>query len=119
MIGGLAITSSGLRHAGQRFEASVRNTASLVTERAAARQPAGREQTALRGVVADVSAPLEVRAGDDSVGPAVPPAPGSYRTSRHLEGAVEQVASARYFEALARVVEAQDDMLGQLVDLAA
>ena len=96
MIRGLSISASGLAVNAQRLTASAHNTANLTSEE---------------------TARVRVRAQE---------IPGSGVLARHSVGgedttvvdeAVEQLLAGHHFTASLRAVQAQDEMLGMLIDV--
>ncbi|MBI2503677.1 MAG: flagellar basal body rod protein [Candidatus Latescibacteria bacterium] len=98
MLGNISIISSGLALSQQRLEASAHNTANLNTRPAAVLRVEAHEgpQGGVEG---------EVVAGD---GPASP-----------VVESVEQLTVSQQVVALKKALQAQSDMVGQLLDLEA
>lgn len=115
MIGGVHITRSGLLHTQRRLETSAHNTANLARDRTALWRTTGIARPPAQGVSSRTTGIGISRFR----GGIVMPRGFAGHPSPVLHGALEQVTVVHHYAALLRVAQTQDDMLGQLVDLAA
>lgn len=96
MIQGLNMSAAGLQHQAQRLRASAHNTANATTP-------------------AEASVRLRVRGQESEVGVSSQVETGAL--SDAVRESVTQIESSHAFGANTRAVQAQDEMLGTLLDL--
>ena len=116
MIFGIA--TSGLLHQQQRLEVSAHNSANLGTRQTAVLAVSGRE-TPSAGVQSAVSSTPVIRSqisAPSATTQAVTPEPTPDPTG-FVDEAVEQITLLHHSVALAKALQAQDDMLGTLLDI--
>ena len=109
-----ATAASGLLHQQQRLEASAHNSANLGTRQTVVLAVAGREIPSA-GVQSAVSATPVVRPQISS--PSAATQEATPDPTGFVAEAVEQIDIHHHSVALVRVLQAQDEMLGSLLDI--